>query len=309
MNRDQGVERHHAPPPAGEGQPLSPGRGKRQPRQGGGGAGFVTVNDRLFAPLQGLNPNDVSQGGYTWLDSTDGGMTLHPGIDLNSGGSCDADAGAAVVAPLAAVVRAIRYASSGEGNHVWLEIDDVCCPGLTWMHVDHLLSVECYEGQRLSPGERFGACGKTGGWDCSHLHTEFLKGPPQNGYGQWPWGWSRAQVEAAYYAPSSWWSGAAALVLAESQQPVPPEVVITMTDWQLINWVLATLYDWAGLGHEFNHDGGIQKCWVAALRAGHYPGRPRTGDRAFGNPTEGWWAEFENGLLIYKPDGDMSWTG
>jgi hypothetical protein len=273
---------------------------------------LVTVNNRLFAPLQGLNPSNILQGGYGWLDKTDGGSTYHPGLDLNAGGSCNADEGLAVVAPLAGVVRAVLYwngYSAGEGNHVWVELDDPCCPGPTWWHTDHLQSVSAVVGQRLGPGEPIGTCGRTGGWDCAHAHTELLTNPPQDGWWQWPYGWSRQQVEASYWNPHQWWSAATALVMAEGQSPPPEEVVITMTDWQLINWVLATLYSWAHLDDQFNPTGGIQKCWVAALRAGHYPGRPRTGDRAFGDPTEGWWAEFENGLLIYKADGEMSWTG
>ena len=49
-----------------------------------------------------------------------------------------------------------------------------------------------------------------------------------------------------------------------------------MNDWQLTNWVLGSLYDWAGLKDAFNPEGGIQRTWVAAVRAGRYPGRPRT---------------------------------
>ena len=269
----------------------------------------MTVNNRLFAPLQGLSPNDPAQGGFTWLSPTDGGATYHPGIDLNSGGSCNADEGALVVAPLTGVVRSVLYAAQGEGNHVWLQLDDPCAPPGTWMHVDHLLQVDCSEGQRLGPGERFGLCGRSGGWSCAHLHAEFLKGPPQNGFWQWPYGWNRAQVEAAYHRPLDWWNAATALVLAEGNQPIPPEVVMAMSDWELTNYVLAQLYEWAGLKDAFNPDGGVCKAWVAAMRAGHYPGRPRTGERPYGDPVTGVWQECDLGVLIYKLDGTMSWTG
>jgi len=178
--------RGHAPPPPGEPQPLEPGD---HPRQGGGGAAnFVTVNGRLFAPLQGLDANNVLQGGYGWLDKTDGGATFHPGLDLNAGGSCNADDGLAVVAPLAGVVRATLYwdgVSLGEGNHVWVELSDPCLPGPTWWHTDHLQSVAVGVGQRLSPGDPIGLCGRTGGWDCAHAHTELLTGPPASWW-QWP---------------------------------------------------------------------------------------------------------------------------
>ena len=214
------------------------------------------------------------------------------------------------MAPLAGVVRHTLYAASGEGNHVWVEIDDPCNPGPTWLHVDHLLQVDCYEGQRLVPGQVFGLCGRSGGWDCAHLHLETCKGAPSTGPWQWPYGWSRQQVEAEYWNPHDWWNAATALVYAEGAQPIPPEVVMAMSDWELTNYVLAQLYDWAGLKDAFNPDGGIQKTWVAATRAGHYPGRPRTDDRRYGEGEgDGWWAEFEGGVLVYKRDGTMSWTG
>jgi hypothetical protein len=300
---------HHVPPPEGEPQP-----GEGPPvaaARGAPAANFVNVSGRLFAPLQGLNPNNILQGGYGWLSPTDGGATLHPGLDLNSGGSCNADEGLFVVAPLAGVVRATIFwngYSAGEGNHVWVELDDPCLPGPTWWHTDHLLSISVGVGQRLSPGDPIGLCGRTGGWDCAHAHTELLRAAPASGWWQWPYGWSRAQVEAAYWNPTEWWNGATALVLAESHQPIPPEVVMAMTDWELTHYVLAQLYDWAGIA--FNPDGGMAKTWVAAMRAGHYPGRPRTDDRRYGEGEgDGWWAEFESGLLIYRRDGTMSWTG
>ena len=61
----------HTPPPPGVNQPGT-GPATHQ-------ADFVNVQGRLFAPLQGLNPADVTQGGYGWLSPTDGGATLHPG--------------------------------------------------------------------------------------------------------------------------------------------------------------------------------------------------------------------------------------
>lgn len=62
---------HHVPPPSGAPQP---GHGPTTNQ-----AGFINVQGRLFAPLQGLNPADVRQGGYGWMSPTDGGATLHPG--------------------------------------------------------------------------------------------------------------------------------------------------------------------------------------------------------------------------------------
>jgi Peptidase family M23 len=299
--------RHGHRPWPGEPQPYHPVKGRRD--QGGGGSPLVNVGGRLFAPLAGLDENNVSQGGYVWLSSTDGGMTYHPGVDLNAGGSCNADLGNAVVAPLAGVVRAVLYAASGEGNHVWIEMDDACCPGPTWFHVDHLVSVACSEGQRLAPGQQFGACGATGGWDCAHLHSEFLKGPPAQGFWQWPYGWSRAQVEAAYYRPLDWWNAATGLVLAEDHRPIPPEVVMLLEDWQIKGWVLASLYEWAGIA--YNPDSGTAQAWVKFLREGTYLGRPRTEERMYGEGADiGVWVEYEHGCLFYRvSDGQSSVTG
>jgi murein DD-endopeptidase MepM/ murein hydrolase activator NlpD len=306
------VVHHHAPVP-GEAQPWRPvGRrqGARTPKQGGGGSGFVNVQNRLFAPLQSLDPNSILQGGYDWLSKTDGGMTYHPGLDLNTPGGCDSDLGKLVVAPLAGAVRAAipwDHATPGEGNHIWLELFDSCLPGPSWFHIDHLQDIDVAVGQSVTPGQPIGACGKSGGWSCAHGHSEWLTGPPRDGFYQWPYGWSRGQVEAAYWNPYTWWNAASALVYAEGATPPPEEVVMAMSDFELTNYVLAQLYEWARV--PFNPDSGIAKCWVAAMRAGHYPGRPRTEERRYGEPNAGVWAEFDLGVLIWKPDGTMSWTG
>ena len=302
--------RGHAPPPPGEPQPLNPVEPGDHPRQGGGGAAnFVTVNGRLFAPLQGLDANNVLQGGYGWLDKTDGGATFHPGLDLNAGGSCNADDGLAVVAPLAGVVRATLYwdgVSLGEGNHVWVELSDPCLPGPTWWHTDHLQSVAVGVGQRLSPGDPIGLCGRTGGWDCAHAHTELLTGPPASWW-QWPYGWSRGQVEAAYWNPTAWWQAATALVLAENHQPIPPEAVAMLSDWELLNWVMPDLWAWAGV--PYNPEALTSKAWLQELRQGRYRGRPRTSDRGYGDG-RGAWCEFDYGTVVTRSDsGEWSWTG
>ena len=300
----------HRPPGPSESQPLRPkGQRGRERSQAGGGSGFVNVANRLFAPLQGLDPNNVLMGGYGWLSMTDGGATYHPGLDLNSGSGCNADEGASVVVPLAGITRAVLYAASGEGNHVWVELDDPCLPGPTYFHVDHLASVGTTVGQRHPAGGHIGTCGRTGGWDCAHAHIELTQGPPRTGYWQWPDGWSRSEVEAAYWNPSAWWSAATALVLAEGQQPIPPEVAMILNDWQIKNWILPDLYLWAGV--PYDPQSGTAQGWVEALRAGHYLGRPRTAERRYGEgEEEGVWVEYDSGLLLYRiRDGEASWSG
>jgi hypothetical protein len=62
----------HSPQPGQHGYRVGEGPTTNQ-------AGFINVQGKLFAPLQGLNPADVRQGGYGWLSPTDGGATFHPG--------------------------------------------------------------------------------------------------------------------------------------------------------------------------------------------------------------------------------------
>lgn len=275
--------------------------------------GFINVAGRLFAPLQGLDAANPRMGGYGWLSPTDYAangvpQTLHPGVDLNSGsGDCNSDEGALCVMPLAGVVRAVLYAPSGEGNTVWFELDDWALPGPTWMHVDHLLSVECYEGQRLSPGETFGRCGRTGGWSCAHLHLELLKGPPQDGYWQWPYQWTKAQVEAAYYAPRDWWDAASAKV-----QGAPEEAVTMILSGAQSAVVQAAVWGdyWRPEADTF----AIETSWREEWRRGVWRGRPLSDeqllpeDTAEGKPG-GAFRLFEGGAACWLPGQDVSWTG
>jgi len=288
----------HVPQPGQHGLSVGEGAPTQQ-------AGFVTVNGRLFAPLQGLNPDDVLQGGYGFMDLTDGGQTYHCGADLNSGqGDCNADDGLPVVAILAGVVRKVLpwdgY-TSGEGNHLWYEVDSLDAPGPTWVHYDHLGSFAVAEGQRVTAGQLLGTCSRSGGWSCAHLHLELLPAAPAQGYWQWPYQWSAAQVEAAYYRPSAWWNAAAAKV-----QGAPEEVVMAvLQEWQLKGWVLADLYQQAGV--PFNPDSATATAWCAELNRGVYRGRPRGEEHTI---EDGVWQEYEGGVVVWKAtDGAVSWNG
>lgn len=292
----------HVPQPGQQGLRI----GEGEPT---GRAGFLNVQGRLFAPLQGLEENDVLMGGYGFLDWTDydqAGIphTAHPGADLNAGSGCNADEGYPVVAMLAGVVRAVLLwdgVTSGEGNHLWLELVDEMAPGPTWLHHDHLKTVSVAVGQRVAPGELLGTCGRTGNWDCAHLHTEWSKGAPPNGWWQWPLNWTREQVEDAYYNPRTWWDAAAANVAG-----APSEVVAMLLEgWQLKGWVLADLYQQAGV--PFNPESATANAWCDELHRGVYRGRPRGNEHAI---EDGVWQEFEAGVVIWRQsDGAVSWNG
>jgi hypothetical protein len=303
---------HHAPPPPGVHQP-----GEGQPRATAQAGGFINVNARLYAPLQGLNPDNILEGGYDWLSLTDGGATLHPGLDLNSGTSCNSDEGLLCVAPLAGVVRAALWwdgVTSGEGNHVWIELDDPCCPAPTFLHNDHLQTILVNVGQRLTPGEPYGRCGRTGNWDCAHAHVELSQGAPTGGWWQWPYRWSRSQVEAAYYNPYWWWQAATSLVLAEANggPTPPPEVIVSILSGAQTAAVEAAMFGdyWA----DTNPDFAIPTAWRERWQSGHWPGRAITAeqdippDDSAGKPA-GKMQLFEYGCAVWLPGEDVSWDG
>lgn len=306
---------HPGPGPAGHvPQPPKDGLrvGEGQPTQA---AGFINVQGRLYAPLQGLNPADVTQGGYRWLSPTDfdaygNPHTLHPGVDLNSGGSCNADEGLPVVAMLGGVVRAVILwdgTSSGEGTHLWYEVTDACSPGPTFIHYDHLKTVSVVQGQRVTPGQVLAAAGRSGGWDCSHLHCEWSKGPPPNGWFQWPYGWTREQVEEAYYNPRWWWDAAAAKVGA-----APPEVVQLILSGAQSAVVQAAVWGqyWRPEADTF----AIEASWREEWRRGVWRGAPLSDEQllpedAAENKPGGAFRLFEGGVACWLPGQEVSWNG
>ena len=277
-------------------------------------ADFVNVQGRLFAPLAGLDPNDVLEGGYGWLSWTDYDAygdphTLHPGVDLNSGqgGGCNADLGSEVVAMLAGVVRAVLPwdGSPGEGNHLWYEVVDEVSPGPTWVHHDHLSGFAVQEGQRVAPGELIGWCGASGNWECAHGHVELLPSPPAQGWWQWPFGWSQGQVETAYYNPRAWWDAAVAKV-----GQAPPEVVVSILSGAQTAAVEAVMFG----EYPFDPDNAIPRAWREDWRAGVWRGRalsaeqPIPEDPSEGKPA-GVFQLFEHGVCVWLPDQPPSWNG
>ena len=188
------------------------GRERRRRSQAGGGGGFLERNG-VFVPLQGTSAQDPLQGGYGFCDWTDGGLTPHPGVDLNAGGSCGADEGNAVVASVDGVVLAVLpwdQVTPGEGNHLWVAYDAPFLPGPTWAHFDHLGEFAVEEGMRFAAGELLGTCSASGGWDCAHSHCELLRSAPPSWW-LWPYGWSMAQVQGVYYDPGVWYQQVVAL--------------------------------------------------------------------------------------------------
>jgi hypothetical protein len=92
-------------------------------------------------------------------------------------------------------------------------------------------------------------------------------------------------------------------------EPPPKEQIMLMEDWQIKNWVLSDLYQWAGI--PYNPEAGTAQAWVLALRDGVYLGRPRTEERGYGEgDMAGCWVEFDHGVLFFRfSDGQYSVRG
>lgn len=298
----------HVPTPGQRGVSVGGGSGLQTPSVHT--AGFPpNINGRLFAPLQGINPDNVLQGGYDWLDLTDGGQTYHPGIDANVEGGCNADEGALVVSPLTGIVRAIipwDGHTPGEGNHVWVELDDTCLPGPTWFHVDHLATIETVVGMLLQPGDLIGTCGRSGGWDCAHLHAEWLKGAPIMGYSQWPYAWERALVEESYWNPWDWWTAAKTLVEQETGKD-PTMAILTGAQRAAVQAAI-----WGEYWHPEAADHALPAAWRDEWQAGRWRGIPLSGEEPIpeseGHPA-GVFQQFEFGTACWLPGQPVSWEG
>jgi hypothetical protein len=270
---------------------------------------------RLYAPLAGLDGASPLLGGYGWLDLTDNGATFHCGVDLNSAppgasGGCNADLGLPVVAMLDGVIEACLPWDGyrpGEGNHLWYRLDSALAPAPTWIHQDHLQSFAVRAGERVVAGQVIGACGSSGGWDCAHLHTELLPAAPEHGYWQWPYGWSRAQVEAAYYAPRDWWAAASAKV-----QGAPEEAVVAILSGAQTSAIQAAV--WGDYWTPDAADFAIPSSWRDEWHAGRWRGAPLAAEQAVpedpsaGKPA-GAWQLFAGGAAVWLPGEPVSWNG
>ena len=90
-------------------------------------------------------------------------------------------------------------------------------------------------------------------------------------------------------------------------KPSPPEVpdMKLLEDWQVKGWVLADLYQQAGV--PFNPDAATATAWVSELREGRYRGRPCGPEHAIEG---GVWQEFDFGAVVWRAsDGALSWEG
>jgi hypothetical protein len=280
------------------------------------GNGVAQVNG-VYAVLEGLRQGqDVLMGGYGYLEWSGAGNAWHEGLDLNSMGGGDSDLGARVVAPLDGVVTSVlpwNGTSVGFGNHLALWVDDRRAAQPCFLHVAHLAAMTVRANQRVTAGEQLGTCGKSGRQPYAHVHAALWHDIPPGGWGFWQTGYSKEWVRDHTLDPQAWFWASAAKAGDQTTEPtpIPPEALKMLEDWQISNWILAPLFEWAGLADAFNPDSATSKAWIAELRAGRYRGRPRTGERPYGEGHDiGLWMEWEAGVLLYRVgDGATSWTG
>lgn len=246
-------------------------------------------------PLAGTASVDPTQGGYEFLEWT--GDTYHPGVDLNAGGFCSADAGAAIRAPTAMRIEYTGWHTTttgrGFGNHLYARADTG-----HWLHFCHLQAAPSVAvGQPLAGGAVFALCGKTQGWDCEHVHFEVRHARPPD-WGYWPQGLSKATVEAQYLDPFMYLAAVAADALQEEHMPI-------LTDAQLV-----AVQAGAWTGYAFNPDFAIPKAWRVEVQAGRHPGRPVTDEQKLPDESGATVQWFETGrFAVYAPGKDVSWNG
>lgn len=81
-----------------------------------------------------------------------------------------------------------------------------------------------------------------------------------------------------------------------------------LEDWQVKGWILADLYQQAGV--PFNPDSGVNAAWLSEFRALRYRGLPVGAEHPIGEPRFGVWQQFEGGVVVYRDgDGVTSWEG
>jgi murein DD-endopeptidase MepM/ murein hydrolase activator NlpD len=247
-------------------------------------------------PLAGTAAVDPTQGGFTFLEWT--GDTYHPGVDLNAGGFCSADAGAAVLAPVgfSCVYAGWHVTSTGRGFgwHVWGKADTG-----HYLHFCHLQAApSCAAGDYVPRARVFGLCGKTAGWGCEHVHFEVRHARPVD-WDFWPQGLTKATVAAQYLDPFMYLAAVAAPTAEEADVPILSEAQLVAV--QAGAWG----EHWASTDPDF----AIPKAWRAEVQAGRSPGRPVTGEQDVpdGSGAKVQW--FETGrFATYVPGQSVSWN-
>lgn len=247
-------------------------------------------------PLAGTAAVDPTQGGFGFLQWT--GDTYHPGADLNAGGFCAADAGAAVLAPVGLSVVHVGYhvtaTGRGFGHHVWGKADTG-----HWLHFCHLQAAPtCAAGDYLPRGRVFGLCGKTAGWDCEHVHFEVRHARPP-AWDAWPQGQAKATVAAAYVDPFMYLAATAADPDQESDMSILNEAQL----------VAVQAGAWGPLWEQVQPDFAIPKAWRVEVQAGRPPGRPVTPEQPVPDGSGAVVQWFETGrFATYVPGSPVSWN-
>jgi hypothetical protein len=248
-------------------------------------------------PLDHCDDGDVLDGGYAFMQWT--GSVWHPGDDNNAGDGGDADLGLPIRACEPGLVEFVQQwdgRTIGEGTHVWVR-------GL-WsgkhVHHNHLEKLGPAVGldTRVERGTVLGYCGKSGGWRWAHDHFEVCREKPRSWW-QWPKGWSRADVAAAYQAPAIYVremdQRAAAEWNTQEDFVITPEM---MSDAQIVEYL-------EQLGHPVMF--GMRERAILAYRREENPGPAMTGEYPAVTVVDGVEIQvsrqkFTNTIFEYRPD-------
>ena len=249
-------------------------------------------------PLAGTAAVDPTQGGFTFLEWT--GDTYHPGVDLNAGGFCAADAGAAVSAPVGFSCVSVGYhvAATGRGFgwHVWGKADTG-----HWLHFCHgQARPSCAVGEYVPRGRVFLLCGKEAGWPCEHLHFEVRPAKPPT-WDHWPQGLLKATVAAQYLDPFMYLAATSPAAADPDQES---DAMPILNEAQLV-----AVQAGAWGAYPLIPDFAIPKAWRVEVQAGRHPGRPVTPEQPIPDGSGAMVQWFETGrFATYVPGQPVSWN-
>ena len=139
-----------------------------------------------------------------FLDSTDGGKTLHPGVDFNlevDGQRGNADLGKPVYCVAHGLIAYSKDGTTGFGRHIWVK-HSLPDGSVCYSHYAHLDNRYIAEGQEIDRGAQIGTLGKSG-VEYAHLHLEITSERLYQELGPtaWPSSWSAEKVKNYYYDP------------------------------------------------------------------------------------------------------------
>lgn len=161
---------------------------------------ILTSNTPVRIPMK-----DERKTGYQFLspiidEKTEKVIGFHPGIDLNSGKTGEADNGLPVYAMAAGEVIYSRNTGSGWGNLVVIKHPGILINGkVVYSRYAHFRKINVKKGDFVTTSSVIGECGKTG-TKSSHCHWEAIIQPLPS-WTTYVYGWEKAKLLNYFFDP------------------------------------------------------------------------------------------------------------